>query len=134
MTLLKYPSKPSNATPFLRMRGSVQPISGRNLAHGRRTPSRRAVAAAQLVLEETRLVAPTIKQAATLAGVSVPYIQQALNLSIEDRSRIAAGEGSLRDATRARELLEAYRAASATQRIGFARAVGPVAFWDHAIA
>jgi hypothetical protein len=134
MTLLKYPSKPLNATPFLRMGGSVQPISGRNLAHGRRTAGQRAVLAADLVQGLARLEQPTLKQVAMLAGVSVPYVQAALRLSPEKRERIAAGRGSLCDAVRENDLLNSYRVATIKAKLGFSRAGGLTTLGDHTIA
>ena len=46
-------------------------ITGRNVAHGRRTPSQRAAIAAELVSGEIVFIKPTLKQAAALFGVSV---------------------------------------------------------------
>ena len=109
-------------------------FTGRELAHCHFSASERAVIAAWLVQERIHLVKPTIRQAAALAGVSVPYVQAALRLDVKVLTRVALGEVSLVDAERGNGLIAAYLTASADGKIAFARAVGTDKIWDEAIS
>jgi hypothetical protein len=108
-------------------------ITGRNLAHAHRNAHQRAGIAAQLVLGEVHLVKPTITQVAPVAHVSVPYVQLALRLKVETRARVARGELSLIEATKANGLLTAWIASTPEERAALGAAVGVNEIWDHAI-
>jgi hypothetical protein len=110
-----------------------QPISGRSIAHCSRSASQRAVLAAELVLERVRLERPTIRQAALLAGISIPYVHLALRLSDEARERVAVGAVSLSDAAKANGLATEFLAASPEVKLAFGRTVGTAALWDDVI-
>jgi hypothetical protein len=66
------------------------PISGRYLAHNRHDHVAHAFFAGDLVLGNTRLVKPTITQAAFLAGVNRAYVHWAIKRQAE-RAEIEAG-------------------------------------------
>jgi hypothetical protein len=66
------------------------PISGRYLAHNRHDHIAHAFFAGDLVLRKTRLVQPTMTQAAFLAGVNRPYVHWALKRQAE-RAKIERG-------------------------------------------
>jgi hypothetical protein len=68
----------------------VPRITGRNLAHGRRTASQRAAIAAELRLGERVIVKPAEKQCAALVKVSVPYLRLAAALEPELRRQVTA--------------------------------------------
>jgi hypothetical protein len=55
-------------------------ITGRNLAHVRRTAVEKAFIAASFHFNRLTLIDPTIKQSALLAGVSIPYVAAAIAL------------------------------------------------------
>jgi hypothetical protein len=66
-------------------------ISGRGLARRKLDAGQLACLAAQVVLHE-RPFDPSVRQAAKLFGVSVPYLMTALELSSAKRAAIASGE------------------------------------------
>jgi len=119
-----------------RRNANIPTITGRNLAHKPRTSGQRALVAADLVSGKVRFEAPTVKQAAHLLHVSVPYVQRALRLNGDQARRadieidgkplnavLPAGNG----------LVSAWIKASANERAGLARIVGPDELWDDAI-
>ena len=57
---------------------TIRIITGRNLAHGRRSVLERAFLGADLHLDRTQLIEPTIKQCARLVGVCRPYVGAAV--------------------------------------------------------
>jgi hypothetical protein len=83
-------------------------VTGRNLAYTRRTPGQRAAVAAQIALGEAELTPPTQRQAAAMAGASLPYVHLALGLSPSARTRVARGEMSLAEAVRFSNLFRSY--------------------------
>jgi hypothetical protein len=75
-----------------------RPLKGRYLAHSHRTKIRRAFEAADLVLGRAQLTNPTIRQAALLNGVSVPYVAAAKRIAFEQphlRSSVESGQQRL---------------------------------------
>jgi hypothetical protein len=66
------------------------PISGRYLAHNRHDHVAHAFFAGDLVLGKTRLVQPTVTQAAFLAGVNRAYVHWAIKRQ-DERAEIEAG-------------------------------------------
>jgi len=113
--------------------GQIISFTGRELAHCHFSVSERAAIAAWLVQGRVHLVKPTIKQAAALAGVSVPYVQAALRLDVNVLARVALGEASLADAARGNGLVAAFLAASPKDKVAFAKAVGTDSLWSDAI-
>jgi hypothetical protein len=74
--------------------GSIETVSGRHFAHMRGSATQRAFWGADLVLGHTRLIMPTITQAALLTRVSATYVCRAIK-HVEDRHLIEAGLRSL---------------------------------------
>lgn len=112
---------------------SPSSVVGRSLAHSHLTASQRAAVAAQLVLGEARLIAPTITQVVPIVHVSTPYVRFALELAEETRDRVAKGDLSLLKAAKANGLLAAWLAASLAERAALGVAVGVDEIWDHVI-
>jgi hypothetical protein len=111
-------------------------LTGRNLAHGHRTPSQRAAVAADLVKGNAVLVQPTVKQAASLAGVCVPYTEAALNATDAERAALRSGELQIAQLkpTPSEVLVTAWNAAANGERVRFAKRVGVGVIFDEAIA
>jgi hypothetical protein len=112
---------------------AVESVSGRGIAFGPRNVTERALLAADLVVDRRRVINPTIRQAARLVGVSPAYVSVASRVSGEERARLARGSLTLSAIVAPRKpapLADAWRAASAAQRIDFIRAVGVADVWD----
>jgi hypothetical protein len=114
-------------------------ITGRHLAHGKRTVAERALLAADLHLDRIVLTNPTVKQCAALAGVCVPYVAAAVTIANDQAAReaVLAGEIALLDAANAatRETLTAHFARSTPEEwLEVARVMGPAAVWDYMVA
>jgi hypothetical protein len=77
-------------------------ISGRSLAHGKRSILSRAFLGADWHLNRVELISPTIKQCANNAGVCVPYLTAAVAIVAADdqaaREAVLAGEVPLLEA------------------------------------
>jgi hypothetical protein len=73
--------------------GHVAPreITGRNLAHAKRTPTERALLASDLASGRAVLIAPTLRQAAMLTGANGSYAQAAMKLDAGERRSVANG-------------------------------------------
>ena len=115
--------------------GSV--IGGRHIAHGRRSPSQRGAVAAQLHIGEVALVDPTIKQAAGLLGVYVPYVAAALDTTVEKRAALASGAltiPNLLKSSPSDRLVSAWNNCTNDERVEFAQRIGVARVWDEAIA
>jgi hypothetical protein len=110
-------------------------ISGRNVAHRKRTPGQRALLAADILTGKVRLDRPTLKQTATLLHVSVPYVEAALRIAGDPalRARIEGGESLNSIAPISNGLATAWRNASAKERADLARVVGPDTIWAESI-
>jgi hypothetical protein len=78
--------------------GTAPSITGRSLAHARRTASQRAAVAAALHLGELSLMHPTEVQCAALCKVSAPWLRHAARLDPDLRQRVIAGEIPLTEA------------------------------------
>lgn len=111
-------------------------VSGRAVAHGKRTVAQKALLGADLHTNAARLVAPTLRQCAGIVGVCVPYIK--IGVAIADdmtaRAAIAAGDISIRDITNAfaqpHELLADHiLRCSQDELLDAARAVGVTTVW-----
>jgi hypothetical protein len=112
-------------------------ITGRNVAHGRRTPSQRAAIAAEIVKGDIVLVEPTLKQAAELLDVSVPYIRTALSATSAERTALAQGDlliSQLLNPSCPDQLILTWNAATDSERVEFAQRIGVGRIWDEAIA
>jgi hypothetical protein len=110
-------------------------ISGCNLAHGKRSAVERAFVGADLKRSCAALINPTIKQAACLAGVSVPYVAAAVLVADDQtlREAVLAGDVGLLEAARANapeSLVAHFMRSTPEQRLECARAIGPAAIWD----
>jgi hypothetical protein len=74
---------------------AVVDVTGRNIAHARRSAVARAFLAADLHVGRVHVVRPTLIQAAALTKVSVPYIQMALKANESQRRLIEVGAMAL---------------------------------------
>jgi hypothetical protein len=121
------------------------PLTGRNIAQAHRTPSQLAGLAGQWVLGEAAVAPPTIKQAARLFQVCVPYVNEALELTADQRADLVAGCLTVRflrnwpDRTICWSsppdlLVSTWGLAGDAERIEFARRVGVDRIFDAAIA
>jgi hypothetical protein len=111
-----------------------RPIYGRDISHSHRTPGERAALAAQLTFSERTLFQPTATQAALIVRASLPYIHIARLLKPATRMRVARGELSLIEASKANGLLEAWFSASPEERAHLGSVVGVNQVWDDAIS
>ena len=75
-------------------------ISGRNVAHGHRTPVERAFLVADLLAGRVQLQKMTAQQLASLAHASLPYVRAAQQVAADPwlRSSVLNGDMSLLDA------------------------------------
>ena len=108
------------------------------MAHAKFTTPERAFLAADLHRNRVDLVCPTIKQAAYLAGVCVPYAAAAVAIADNPAARAAvlAGDCALMDAAKAvapESLAVHFARATRTERIEFARTAGVDLIWDELI-
>ena len=118
------------------------PLSGRYLAHNPYPAYQRAFFAADLLLERAHLSKPTVKQAAAVCGVTVPYTAAARRIAYCRPDLRAAVEHGLRPLIKTAwpqpspsdELVSAWDAASNSERIEFARRVGINTVWEEAIS
>ncbi len=81
---------------------------------------------------ELILGAPTIKQAAALLSVSVPYIHEALSVTASERAQIAAGQMCISELP-ATALLREWSASKPTARKRFGKLVGADELWKDAV-
>jgi hypothetical protein len=103
-------------------------LTGRNLAHGRRTAGQRALLAADLSAGRVQLERLTATQAALLCGVSLAYVEDPAV-----RDRIARGEAFNAVAPVRNGLATAWRKASIRERRDLGRVVGVDTIWADAI-
>ena len=114
-------------------------VSGRNLAHVKRTAAERALLAAELHLNRTKLVSPTIRQCAALGRVSVPYVAAAISIADDNAARTAVlrGDCTVLDATKAdtpESLAEHFARTTPAEWLEAARTVGPAIVWERMVA
>ncbi len=114
-------------------------ISGRDIAHGKRTAAERSFLAANLHRNRTVLFSPTVKQCAALVGVCVPYVAAAVAIAKDyaKREAVLAGEVTLLDAAKAltsESLAEHFARATPTEWLDAARVIGPAVIWDRMVA
>jgi hypothetical protein len=110
-------------------------VTGRNLAHKRRLTVERAFLGADLHLNRTALIFPTMTQAAKLVGTCVPYIAAAVAIA-EDPARrdaVLAGERPLLG-DHLETLAERFARSTRTERLKAAQAIGPGVIWDEMIS
>jgi hypothetical protein len=110
-------------------------LTGRNLAHGRRTAGQRALLAADLSAGRVQLERLTATQAALLCGVSLAYVEAAQTIAEDPavRDRIARGEAFNAVAPVRNGLATAWRKASIRERRDLGRVVGVDTIWADAI-
>jgi hypothetical protein len=113
---------------------SGRPIFGRDIAHSHRSAGERAALAAQLIVGERTLCQPTATQVGPIVRASLPYIHIARLLKPATRMRVARGELSLVEASKANGLLEAWYSASPDERAALGSVVGVDAVWDAVIS
>jgi hypothetical protein len=107
----------------------------RQFKNGRRNAAVRAFTGAQLVRTK---IAPTVAAAAERTGTSRAYVEAALAILAAENTSLVAdvvnGRVPLLAAAKAVRqlgaLVNAYRQASAADRVAFARAVGPTVLFD----
>ena len=116
---------------------SKQPssVTGRNVAHGRRTAVERAFLAADLHLGRVNLVKPTVKQVAAMLTVSQAYVAAAKAVAHDERGRdaVLAGRVPLLVASWSESLAERYLRASPAERVNLTQTAGVDAIWDDLI-
>lgn len=122
-------------------------VNGRRARRQRRRPrdrdgyrlaAIRGLTGARLVLKGE---CPTLRAAAMRCGSCIPYVQGGLALlqseNVSLLVKVAKGEVPLlaaaRETRRLGALVAAYRAASASDRVAFARAVGPTTLFDNSL-
>ena len=114
-------------------------VNGRFLAHNKRPAPERALVGAALVLNTAKLVSPTVKQAAALARVSVPYVAAGVAIADDQAAieAVLAGDCAILDAAKAsasETLAEHFARATPDEWLEVARTVGPSVVWDRMIS
>jgi hypothetical protein len=115
-------------------------LTGRNLAHADRTNGELALVGGDLHLERIALIAPTIKQCATLVGVCCPYVTAAVAIADDQDARDAVIRGDINiiDAAKrsaAREsLADHIRRSTPAELADAAKATGLNHIWDSMLA
>lgn len=110
----------------------------RQVRHGRRLAAVRAYFAAHAYLERR---VPSLTAAAESCGASLHYVQAMIVLvKAENTSllkRVLAGEvpvlAAAKQTKQLARLVDAYRNASADEKVAFARAVGPTTLFDDSL-
>ncbi len=116
-------------------------VTGRNLAHGKRSVAQRAFIAADLHRGRASLMSPTIRQAAILANICVPYVAAAVVIAddLDTRGAVLTGDVSLLDAAKtkkhpAESLAEHMQRATHAEWLEAARTIGTAPIWDYMIS
>lgn len=111
-------------------------ISGRNLAHSKRSVPERAFIGADLHRNRVELVSPTMKQCARLAGVCIPYVTAAIDI-IDDpdaRDAVLRGDLNILDAAKRSHargtLVDLIQRSSPEELAAAARVIGVDLIWD----
>jgi hypothetical protein len=107
----------------------------RHFKNGRRSAAVRAFTGAQLLRSK---IAPSVAAAAERTGSTRSYVQAALAILAAENTSLIAGVinggvpllAAAREVKRLGTLVSAYRAASAADRVAFAKAVGPTVLFD----
>jgi hypothetical protein len=113
-------------------------LTGRNLAHAKRSIVERAFVGADLHLNNLGLILPTVKQSACLVGVCVPYVAAAVAIADNQaaQSAVLAGKLTLLDAAKAatpESLAEHFVRATPAEWLEAARMIGPARVWDQMV-
>jgi len=112
-------------------------ITGRNLAHARRTAVERALAAADLHVGRLSLVEPTVIQAAALARVSVGYAHAAIAIVNDAKARAAVIRGRIpllvASWSGSESLANHFLRSSRQERAALSETVGLDAIWDECV-
>jgi hypothetical protein len=141
---MKYTVPPAGTIPTT-VKVEPRVMKGSSLAWAKRGAALRALDAADLYLGRARLGGLTKRQAATLARVSVTYLEYALAVAKKKvlRNDVKDGYLPLADAaTKARpltlpkstNLIKAYAKATAEERLELGRVVGVDRVFDETIA
>jgi hypothetical protein len=106
--------------------------SGRWFAHNGLSKVRRAFLAADLAAGKVELAEPTLRQAALIAGVSVPYVVAARRVAFSQphlRSSVEYGQRPLLETgrmhrPRCEQMAELWAAATPQERVAFIKQIG----------
>jgi SpoU rRNA methylase family enzyme len=111
-------------------------ISGRNIAHSKRSAVERAFVAADLHLGRYVLIKPTLAQAAKLLRVNAAYVAAAKAIAHDQAARnaVISGRVPLVVASWSETLADRYMRASPAERVALRKAAGVDQFWDELIA
>jgi len=112
-------------------------ITGRNLAHGRRSVVERAFLGADPHRDYTQLAEPTIGQAARLVGVCRPYLSAAVAIANnhDARQAVLSGRVPLLGTTKHEETLAEHFARATPKEIAaVVDTIGVSLVWDKMIA
>jgi hypothetical protein len=106
-------------------------ISGRNIAHAKRSAVERAFIAADLHLGHCVLLKPTIGQAANLLQVNAAYVAAAKAIAHDQAARnaVVTGRIPLVVASWSETLTGRYMRSSPAERVALRKAAG-VDLWD----
>jgi hypothetical protein len=115
-------------------------VTGRNIAHGKRSVIERAFLGADLHLDRIELAEPTIGQAARLVGVCRPYVAAAVIITTDPKTRqaVLSGRVPLLEAVkpsffREETLAERFARATPEEIAAVANKVGVGRIWDSMI-
>jgi hypothetical protein len=117
-------------------------MGGRYLAHMRATAAQRALVAADISLGHIQVERLTLRQAASLAGVSVAYAAAARRVVVEQphkRAAVAVGSASLTKVARTghrprvERFREMYFAMTEPERIAAVKLIGPDLMFNVAV-
>jgi aminoglycoside phosphotransferase family enzyme len=111
----------------------------RQVRHGRRLAAVRAFTAATLYLENRR---PSLTAAAECCGSNPQYVEALVTLIKSENTsllkEVLAGRvvvlAAAKQTKRLAKLVAAYRTASVSDRVAFAKAVGPTTLFDNTLA
>ena len=109
-------------------------VTGRSIAHTKRTAGQRALLAADILAGKVRIDKPTMKQVASLLHVSVPYVQAALRINGDHRTRERIARGTAFNQVKPNGLSRAWAKASPAERAQLGQLVGPDVIWDEAVS
>ena len=111
-------------------------ISGRNIAHAKRSPGQRAILAADILTGKVKIDKPTMKQVANLLRVSTVYVERALRINGDPdlRQKIRAGVPLNQVMPAGNGLVAAWTKASPKERAQLGQLVGPDVLWDEAVS
>jgi hypothetical protein len=113
----------------------VKRVTGRNIAHAKRSAVERALMAADLHLDRYALIRPTIGQAAELLKVCPAYVAAAARIAHDEKARdaVLSGRVPLAVAGWSESLTDRYLRSSPAERINLTQTAGVDHLWDELI-